>query len=194
MEKAVEGLLPFSVALGLVLLLELGDKSQLATISLVTRHPWAPVWAGASLGLVAVTAIGAALGAALALYLTAWMTAIRVAGGVVFIAFGLVTYFRRAAEAEVTTRRGAFTEAFTFNLLAELGDKTQLAVIVLAATAVAPISVFLGASLALVLMVTLSVVIGTSLARFLGRGWLRLLASGLFLVVGVYLILETLLF
>ncbi len=41
---------------------------------------------------------------------------------------------------------------------------------------------------------TLSVVIGTSLARFLGRGWLRLLASGLFIVVGVYLMLEALLF
>ncbi len=66
----MEGLLPFSAALGLVLLLELGDKTQLATISLVTRHPWAPVWAGASLGLVAVTAVGAALGAALAIYLT----------------------------------------------------------------------------------------------------------------------------
>ncbi|MCJ2531912.1 MAG: TMEM165/GDT1 family protein, partial [Candidatus Thermoplasmatota archaeon] len=107
----MEGLLPFSAALGLVLLLELGDKSQLATISLVTRHPWLPVWAGASLALVAVTAIGAALGAALAFYLTAWMTAIRVAGGVVFIAFGLVTYFRREAVAEAATRRGAFTEA-----------------------------------------------------------------------------------
>jgi putative Ca2+/H+ antiporter (TMEM165/GDT1 family) len=191
---AVEGLLPFSAALGLVLLLELGDKSQLATISLVTRHPWFPVWLGASLGLVAVTAIGALLGAALAFYLTAWMTAIQVGAGVVFIVFGLVSFFRREAEAEVTTQRGAFTEAFTFNLLAELGDKTQLAVIVLAATAIAPISVFLGASLALVLMVTLSVVIGTSLAKFLGKDWLRLIASGLFLVVGVYLIVEALLF
>ncbi|MFQ5908561.1 MAG: TMEM165/GDT1 family protein [Thermoplasmata archaeon] len=85
----MEGLLPFSAALGLVLFLELGDKSQLVTISLVARHPWLPVWLGASLGLAAVTAVGAAVGAALAFYLTAWMTAIRVGGGVVFIAFGL---------------------------------------------------------------------------------------------------------
>ncbi len=187
----MEGLLPFSAALGLVLLLELGDKTQLATISLVTRHPWVPVWAGASLGLVLVTAMGAALGAALAFYLTAWMVAIRVGGGVVFIAFGLVTLLRREAEAEISTRRSAFTEALTFNLLAELGDKTQLAVIVLAATAVAPVSVFLGASLALVLMVTLSVVIGTTLAKFLRKDWLRFIASGLFVAVGVYLILES---
>ncbi len=121
------------------------------------------------------------------------MQAIRVGGGVVFIAFGLITYFRREVEAEVSTRRNAFTEALTFNLLAELGDKTQLAVIILAATSVAPVSVFLGASLALVLMVTLSVVIGTSLAKFLGKEWLKLIASGRFLVVGVYLIVETLL-
>ncbi|MFQ5908581.1 MAG: TMEM165/GDT1 family protein [Thermoplasmata archaeon] len=188
----MEGLLPFSAALGLVLLLELGDKSQLATISMATRHPWLPVWAGASLGLVAVTAIGATLGAALAIYLTAWMTAIQVGAGMVFIAFGLFTYIRQEAEVEAATRRGAFAEALTFNFLAELGDKTQLAVIVLAATAVAPISV-LGASLALVLMVTLSVVIGTSLAKHLGKRWLRLVASGLFLAVGVYLIVEALL-
>ncbi|MFQ5908562.1 MAG: TMEM165/GDT1 family protein [Thermoplasmata archaeon] len=104
------------------------------------------------------------------------------------------TYFRRGAEAEVTAQRGAFTEAFTFNLLAELGDKTQFAVIVLATTAVAPVPVILGASLAHILMVTLSLVIGTSLAKFLGKRWLRRIASGLFLIVGVYLIGEALLF
>ncbi len=54
-------------------------------------------------------------------------------------------------------------------------------------------SVFLGASLALVLMVTLSVVIGRSLAKFMRKDWLRFVASGLFLVVGVYLIVEALL-
>ncbi len=86
-----------------------------------------------------------------------------------------------------------FSAALGLVLLLELGDKTQLAVIILAATSVAPVSVFLGASLALVLMVTLSVVIGTSLAKFLGKKWLKLIASGLFLVVGVYLIVEALL-
>ncbi len=84
-----------------------------------------------------------------------------------------------------------FSAALGLVLLLEFGDKTQLAVIVLAATAVAPVSVFLGASLALVLMVTLSVVIGTTLAKFLRKIWLRFIASGLFVAVGVYLILES---
>ncbi len=50
---------------------------------------------GATLGLVTVTAVGAVVGAALAVYLTAWMKAIRIGGGLLFIAFGIGAYLRK---------------------------------------------------------------------------------------------------
>lgn len=185
--------MPFAAALGLVMLLELGDKTQLATISLAARHPWAPVFAGASAALLLVTAISVAIGAAIAAYMGSWLVAVKVGGGLLFIAFGIWTYLRPEEEIEANEERGALTTAFTLNLVAELGDKTQLAVIVLAATSSAPVSVFMGASVALVLITALSVLIGTGLARVLRREWLRLVSTGLFIVAGILLIVEAVL-
>ncbi len=189
----MEGLIPFLTALGLVFVLELGDKTQLATISLATRHPWPPVLAGAATALVLITAIGAAIGGAIAVYLEAWLVAIKIGGGLLFIVFGAWTYLSYEEESEeATDARGAFVTAFGLNFVAELGDKTQLAVIILAATAAAPFSTFAGASLALVLVSALSVLIGVGLERYLRGDWLRLVATGLFIVAGILLIAEAL--
>ena len=49
----MEGLVAFGTALGLIALLELGDKTQMLTISLAARRPWAPVLGGAATGLIA---------------------------------------------------------------------------------------------------------------------------------------------
>lgn len=190
----MEGLEAFAAALGLILVLELGDKTQLATISLATRHPWPPVLLGSASGLVLVTGIGAAIGGFLAEYLGPWLPAIQVGGGVLFIAFGLWTYVR-GDEAAKTSRedRGPFLTAFGLNFVAELGDKTQLAVIVLAATNAAPVSTFAGAALALTAIAATSVAIGAGLAKVLQARWLRIASTALFMAAGVILIVEAVL-
>lgn len=188
--RCVESLAAFGAALGLVLLLELGDKTQLATISLASRHPWPPILAGAVTGLLVVTAIGAAIGGILAATLVPWLGAIQIGGGVLFVAFGVWTYLHVEGETEPRQARGAFATAFVLNLVAELGDKTQLATIVLAATYAAPVSVFAGAGLALTIIAVSSVVIGTGLARVLEARWIRLASTVLFIAAGVVLILE----
>jgi len=191
--RIVEGVEPFLAAVGLILVLELGDKTQLATISLATRHPWAPVFAGAVAGLVAITAIGAAFGALLAATLADRTMEIKIGGGLLFIAFGVASYFRKEEPREDHGSRSAFASAFSLNFLAELGDKTQLAVVVLAAANAAPLSVFLGGSLGLAMVSAMSVAIGTGLAKFLRATWLRLLSTLLFIAAGVLLIGEALL-
>ncbi len=193
----MEGLVAFLAALGLIALLELGDKTQLVTISLATRHPWRAVLAGAVLGLVAATAVGAAVGGLLAATLGAWLTYIKIGGGVLFILIGVGTvvqalrhHFREEPEEAVRERRSAFATAASFNFLAEFGDKTQIAVIILAATYYAPVSVFLGGSAGLALIAVSSVVVGAGLARVLSEKWLRLVSTALFIVAGVLLIVE----
>lgn len=190
----MEGLEPFVAAVGLILVLELGDKTQLATISLATRHPWAPVLAGAATGLILVTALGAGIGAVLAASLTEWLRWVKVAGGALFIAFGIASYLRKEGGEPEGKRdeRGPFLTALALNGLAELGDKTQIAVIVLAATYAAPMSVFAGASLGLVAIATTSVLIGAGLARVLQARWLRIVSTVLFVAAGVFLIVEAL--
>ncbi len=196
----MEGVVAFAAALGLVALLELGDKTQLVTISLATRHPWAEVLAGAIVGLVAATAVGAVVGGLLATALGSWLTYIKIAGGALFIVIGAWTILqavRRPVHEEpqeaVKERRSAFMTAASFSFLAEFGDKTQLAVIILAATYDAPISVFLGGSAGLSLIAVSSIVIGAGLSRILSEKWLRLISSALFIIAGVLLIIEAVL-
>jgi putative Ca2+/H+ antiporter (TMEM165/GDT1 family) len=196
----MEGLVAFGAALGLIALLELGDKTQMLTISLATRRPWAAVLAGAATGLVAATAVGATIGGVMAAALTGWLRFIKVAGGLVFIALGAWTMIQErrrretpaAPEPATATKRNAFLESAGLLFIAEFGDKTQLAVIILAASYAAPVSVFVGASLAVTLIAVTSVVIGANLARFLAKRWLGLVSSSLFLIAGVLLILDAL--
>jgi len=193
----MESAVAFLAAFGLVALLDLGDKTQLVTISLATRHPWAEVLAGTVLGLTATTAIGAAIGGVLATALGAWLTYIKIGGGILFLGMGIwgaVQALRRptgeAPEEAVKERRSAFLTAASFSFLAEFGDKTQIAVIILAATYDAPVSVFLGGSAGLSVIAVSSVVIGAGLARVLSEKWLRLISTVLFIVAGVLLLVE----
>ena len=196
----MEGFVPFATALGLIAILELGDKTQLINVSLAMKSPWIPVLVGASMGLIAVTAIGAAIGGVLALSFGGWLTFIKVIGGIVFIILGvwsIVTWLRGEEkdeqEKKIGRGRGALGTAFFLNFLAEFGDKTQIAVIVLAATHSAPVSVFLGASLGLVLLVLLSVAIGAGLARILDIKLIKAVSAGLFILAGILIIVEALL-
>lgn len=193
----MESVVAFVAALGLVALLELGDKTQLVTVSLATRHPWSQVLAGAVVGLVAATAVGAAVGGLLAATLGAWLTYIKIGGGILFIVIGVWTvvqalrrHLKEEPQQGAKERRSAFATALSFNFLAEFGDKTQIAVIILAATYDAPVSVFLGGSAGLSLIAVMSVMIGAGLARILTEKWLRLISTVLFIVAGVLLILE----
>lgn len=194
----VEGITIFIEALLLIAALEIGDKTQLVTISLASRHPWALVLAGAVAGLVAATAIGAAIGGLLAASLGPWLTYIKIGGGVLFIFLGVWTVVQglrhhwksEEEDASPKSKRGAFGEAFSLNFLAEFGDKTQIAVIILAASYGAPISVFLGAGLGLAAIAVMSVVIGVGLAKILSEKRLRIMSTVLFIVAGVLLILE----
>ncbi len=82
--------------------------------------------------------------------------------------------------------------SFSMVFLAELGDKTQLAVFALA-TQRHPWSVLLGASLALLLSSVMAVLLGSLLAGYLPEGATKLTrwASGaLFITVGVWTILR----
>lgn len=189
----MEGFVPFATAFALVAISELGDKTQLVTFSLASRHPWLPVFLGASVGLVATTAIGVAAGAVLADVLKPWIVPLQIGGGALFIALGAVTLIRSEAPAEVETTRGPFASAFGLTFVAEFGDKTQIAAIILAATSAAPWSVFAGASLALIVVAAGAVVLGAYLGRIVAARWLRFLSAGLFIAVGIFLIVEALL-
>jgi putative Ca2+/H+ antiporter (TMEM165/GDT1 family) len=82
-----------------------------------------------------------------------------------------------------------FGTAFMTLLLAELGDKTQLAVITMTASTESKISVFIGASLALVVVTALGVLIGGVLSAWIPTGWLQRIVAIAFIVIGILMLI-----
>lgn len=82
-----------------------------------------------------------------------------------------------------------FGTAFATLFLAEIGDKTQLAVITMTAGTEAKVSVFLGASLALIVVTLLGVVFGGILAEYVPTEWLQRIVAAAFIVIGVLMLL-----
>ena len=188
----MEGLSEFAAAFILVALLELGDKTQLLLISLATKHPPLPLIAGAAIGETAVTAIGVGIGVAIIAVVP--VLALKLVSGALFIAVGVWNLIAKdeKAEAKEEKARNPFLTAIGLSFLAELGDKTMLAVIALSGSLAAPVSVFAGGSLGLIVIAVLSVALGRVLKRYVTARWLRYLSAALFIAAGVIAIVEAL--
>ena len=81
----------------------------------------------------------------------------------------------------------AFLTTFTTVFLAELGDKTQLAALLLSAESGRPVLVFVGASLALISSSLVGVLLGRWLSRVLPPQQLERLAGILMIGLGLWL-------
>jgi Ca2+/H+ antiporter, TMEM165/GDT1 family len=183
-------------ALGLVFIAELGDKTQLAVLSQTCkfRSTW-PVFIGGSLALILVTAIGAVAGQLLGRVIPPGV--LQTVAAIAFVVMGLLTW-RESRKQEQDEDACALAEgactpwnwrAFvsTFGLLfvAELGDKTQLAVMGLASREASLWAVFAGGALALTAVTGLAVVGGQQLCRLIPRARLLTAAAILFVAIGV---------
>lgn len=78
--------------------------------------------------------------------------------------------------------------AFLTLFLAELGDKTQLAVITMTAKTDNKLAVFIGASLALVVVTLLAVLFGGLLTQYVPAEWLQRIVAVAFIVIGVLML------
>lgn len=83
----------------------------------------------------------------------------------------------------------SFLMAFGVVFVAELGDKTQFAVLALAGSR-NPWGVWVGGSVALLLATGLAVVLGSALSRWLDPRWLHYGAASLFVLIGLFLFIR----
>jgi Ca2+/H+ antiporter, TMEM165/GDT1 family len=84
--------------------------------------------------------------------------------------------------------RAAFT-TFGIIFLAELGDKTQIAAMTMAAQKKRPWEVFIGAAVALVAVSAIGVVVGSALGQYLPVEWIKRVAGAAFIVIGVLVLI-----
>lgn len=82
-----------------------------------------------------------------------------------------------------------FFTVFGTIFLAELGDKTQLAVMALSAeNHKGLLSIFLGSVLALALTSLIGVLVGSVAAKYISANIIQYVAGGLFIVIGIFMI------
>ena len=172
---------------GLVFLAELGDKSQLVCMTLAARHRHWPVLVGAMVAFVILNTLAVVFGAGLSHWVPERVLAAVVA--LLFAIFGILSLRAKEEEGEedVTERsgHGIFVTAFLMIFLAEMGDKTQIAVAGMAST-LPVIPVWIGATAALFATSALGVVAGRKLLRRIPIHRLHQISGVFFLILAAF--------
>ena len=141
------------VSTGVVALAEIGDKTQLLAFILAARFK-KPI--PIVLGILAATVINHGLAGALGAWITSTITpeVLRWILGASFIGMAIWTLIPDKIEEEETQiakRFGVFGATFVTFFLAEMGDKTQIATIAMAAHYAAPLLVVFGTTLGMLI-------------------------------------------
>ena len=165
---------------------EIGDKTQLLALLLAARFR-RPV--PIILGIVCATVTNHAIAGAMGQWLHAAVSpqALRWGIGVSFIAIALWALVPDKMEDEPALhgRYGVFLVTLIAFFLAEIGDKTQIATIVLAARYNALVPVVAGTTLGMLLADVPAVLLGHRASRTIPFKAVRLAAAGLFAVLGL---------
>jgi putative Ca2+/H+ antiporter (TMEM165/GDT1 family) len=182
----------FWLSCGIVLLAELGDKSQLMALAFAARYPAWTVLVAVTIATLVVHAFSVLLGAAAAMALPT--SVINVVAGLAFFVFAAWTLRgdhlgeREASRAARSTRWVLLAIGTAF-FLAELGDKTMLATVTLATTE-EPIGTWLGSTAGMVAADAIAIAAGALLGSRLPERAIKVFAAGAFVVFGLLLILE----
>ncbi|GAA1908703.1 TMEM165/GDT1 family protein [Nocardioides lentus] len=189
-----EILYAFALSTGVIFVAELGDKSQLMAMTFATRYRARDVLIGITVATAVVHLASVGIGYAMGTAFEDYQGAISVVAGVAFLAFAAWTLRGdELTEAEASKARNATKAAIvavgTAFFLAELGDKTMLATIVLA-TREDWVGVWIGSTLGMVAADALAIVVGAVLGRHLPEKVIKIGAAVLFAIFGVLLILE----
>lgn len=177
----------FLVSTGVVALAEIGDKTQLLAFLLAARFKKpAPIIAG----ILAATLINHGLAGALGTWITATVSPgiLRWILGVSFIGMAIWTLIPdklEESETRVALRFGVFGATLVSFFLAEMGDKTQIATIAMAANYATPVMVVIGTTLGMLIADVPAVFLGRKLANRIPMRLVHGIAAAIFAALGV---------
>jgi len=176
----------FWLSLVMIFIAELGDKTQLVSLALATRYNVRVVLAGVFAATLVVHIFSVALGKlAGGLLPEHW---VRFLSGLAFIAFGLWTLRGDSLNSEPKAHgrlASPFFVVFTVFFLAELGDKTMLGTVTLAATG-AFVPVWLGSTLGMVISDGLAIGVGALMGTRLPERPVKVGAALIFFAFGLW--------
>jgi Ca2+/H+ antiporter, TMEM165/GDT1 family len=176
------------VSTGVVALAEIGDKTQLLAFILAARFK-KPV--PIILGILVATIFNHGLAGALGAWITAHVTPeiMRWVLGASFIGMAIWTLVPDEIEEEETkiaSRFGVFGATLVTFFLAEMGDKTQVATVAMAAHYPDPVLVVVGTTLGMLIADVPAVFVGDKLAQKIPMRLVHGIAAMIFAILGVF--------
>lgn len=178
---------PFLVALFIIGIAELGDKTQLLTFGFATRYPIWKVVAAVFAATALLMGLAVFLGGAVNYYIPTFY--VQLFAGLLFILFGLWTIWsKERKEEERRNNKNPFWIVFVSFLLAELGDKTQLAALALSAKYGTPFQVWLGASLGMAGVNSLGAIAGKQIKNYVSEKVVKWIGAVGFIVFGLVIL------
>lgn len=176
-----------AVSTGVVALAEIGDKTQLLAFVLAARFKKPiPIIAG----IFIATFINHGLAGALGAWITSALSpqVLRWTLGASFIAMAAWTLIPdkiEEDETQVVSRYGVFSATLITFFLAEMGDKTQIATVALAAHFAQPLMVVIGTTLGMLIADVPAVFIGDRIAEKIPMRLVHAIAATVFLALGI---------
>ncbi len=180
------------ISTGVVALAEIGDKTQLLAFIVAARFKKPlPIIAG----ILCATLVNHGLAGALGAWITTVVSAevMRWVLGLSFIGMAVWTMIPDKIEEEetqVAKRLGVFGATLITFFLAEMGDKTQMATVALAAHFGAPLIVIIGTTLGMLVADVPAVLIGNKFATRIPMHVVHAIAAGIFAVMGAMTLLK----
>ena len=177
----------FWVSTGVVALAEMGDKTQLLAFLLAARFKRpVPIIAGIFLATIVNHGLAGALGA----WITTTMSpqTMRWVLGISFLAMAAWTLIpdkMEEGESTIATRFGVFGATLVTFFLAEMGDKTQVATVAMAAHYQDAWKVVAGTTLGMMIADVPAVFLGDKLSAKLSLKWVHAAAALVFAALGV---------
>jgi len=175
----------FLVSAGLVAIAEIGDKTQLLAMILAARyHKPVPIILGILVATLVNHAAAASVGAAVAAWLgpdvMRWIV-----GGLFIVMAAWCLIPDKADEGPKAGTLGAFLATVVAFFLVEIGDKTQIATVALAARFQNVLIVTAGTTVGMLLANVPGVLFGDVLTKRIPLRWVRLGAAASFVLLGV---------
>jgi putative Ca2+/H+ antiporter (TMEM165/GDT1 family) len=179
------------VSTGVVALAEIGDKTQLLAFILAARFK-KPV--PIILGILAATIVNHGLAGALGAWITSTISPeiLRWVLGASFIGMAIWTLIPdeiEEDETQIAKRFGVFGATLITFFLAEMGDKTQIATVAMAAHYTEPLLVVIGTTLGMLIADVPAVFVGDKLAAKIPMRLVHTIATAIFAVLGVLTLL-----
>ena len=175
------------ISTGVVALAEIGDKTQLLAFVLAARfRKPVPIIAG----ILCATLVNHGLAGALGAWITSVVSAdvMRWVLGLSFIAMAVWTMIPdkiEEDETQVAGHLGVFGATLVSFFLAEMGDKTQIATVALAAHYGAPLMVIAGTTLGMLVADIPAVFVGNRFAASIPMTLVHSIAAGIFAIMGL---------